>query len=167
MFDTVLDKIEYELNQNDINLTDGFYSSDEEDENMKESKPREFVDSFSSDTESIDNLKLLNIEEQKGDQEDLRNWYPELDINPLDKGEPLPTNPEITHRMAACINFSAETLSLASGALSLIKHRKELGQEHFETNRNTTGEDDNDQDMTQENNAQSKGTTQIEILPNI
>ena len=33
MFDTVMDKIEYELNQNDINLTDGFYSSDEESEN--------------------------------------------------------------------------------------------------------------------------------------
>ena len=120
MFDTVLDKIEYELNQNDINLTDGFYSSDEEDENMKEGKPREFKDSFSSDTESIDNLKLLNNEhgeEEKGDQEDLRNWYPELDVNPLDKGEPLPSNPEITHRMADCINFSADTLSLASGAL--------------------------------------------------
>ena len=137
---------------------------------MKEGKPREFNDSFSSNIQSIDDLKLLNNqhdEEQKGDQEDLRNWYPELDINPLDKGEPLPTNPEITHRMADCINFSADTLSLTSGALNLIKQRRELGHEHFETNRNTTGEDDNDQDMTQENNAQSKGTTQIEILPNM
>ena len=30
-FETVLDKIEYELNQEDINLTDGFYSSGEDD----------------------------------------------------------------------------------------------------------------------------------------
>ena len=98
-------------------MTDGFYSSDEESENMKAGRPREFNDSFTSDSESIDDLKLLNNEnsnlneeEQKEDQEDLRNWYPELDINPLDKGEPLPVNPEITHRMAACINFSTDTL---------------------------------------------------------
>ena len=29
-FDTILDKIEYELNQEDINLTDGFYSEDDD-----------------------------------------------------------------------------------------------------------------------------------------
>lgn len=31
-FDTVLDKVEYELNQGDINLTDGFYSDGDEEE---------------------------------------------------------------------------------------------------------------------------------------
>ena len=121
MFDTVMDKIEYELNQNDINLTDGFYSSDEESENQKslrQGRPREFGSSFTSDSESIGNLKLLNNEEElKEDQEDLRNWYPELDVNPLDLGRPLPQNPEITHKMAACINFSAGTLQLASNAI--------------------------------------------------
>ena len=30
-FNTILDKIEYELNQGDINLTDGFYSEDDEE----------------------------------------------------------------------------------------------------------------------------------------
>ena len=30
-FQTILDKIEYELNQEDVFLTDGFYSSDEEE----------------------------------------------------------------------------------------------------------------------------------------
>ena len=29
-FETVIDKIEYELNQGDVNLTDGFYSSGDE-----------------------------------------------------------------------------------------------------------------------------------------
>ena len=32
-FGTILDKIEYELNQEDVFLTDGFYSSDEGEEN--------------------------------------------------------------------------------------------------------------------------------------
>ena len=31
-FDAVIDKIEWELNQQDINLTDGFYSSGESDD---------------------------------------------------------------------------------------------------------------------------------------
>ena len=30
-FDSVLDKYEYELNQEDVFLTDGFYSSEEDD----------------------------------------------------------------------------------------------------------------------------------------
>ena len=30
-FDTILDKYEYELNQEDVFLTDGFYSSEEDD----------------------------------------------------------------------------------------------------------------------------------------
>ena len=35
-FQTILDKIEYELNQEDVFLTDGFYSSDEEKEKEKD-----------------------------------------------------------------------------------------------------------------------------------
>ena len=36
-FDTALDKIEYELNQEDLNLTDGFYSSGEDDDDNDDS----------------------------------------------------------------------------------------------------------------------------------
>ena len=30
-------------------------------------------------------------------------WYMNMDINPLDKGEELPSNPTITHSMASLI----------------------------------------------------------------
>ena len=37
------------------------------------------------------------------EEEDVRNWYPELDIHPDEGGLPLPTNPVITHSMATLI----------------------------------------------------------------
>ena len=134
---------------------------------MKDKRPRELYDSFTSDSESINNLKVQgNEEELKEDQEDLRNWYPELDENPLDKGEPLPENPEITHRMAACINFTQDTLSLASNAINSIIYRKEVRQENFETNRNTTEDQDDQVNITKDENEQGK-LTQMNMYANV
>ena len=51
-FETILDKIEYELNQEDVFLTDGFYSSDEENDKSDECKKlHELSKSVSSSSE--------------------------------------------------------------------------------------------------------------------
>ena len=51
-FETILDKIEYELNQEDVFLTDGFYSSDEQNDSGDECKKlHELSKSVSSSSE--------------------------------------------------------------------------------------------------------------------
>ena len=50
-FETILDKIEYELNQEDVFLTDGFYSSGEENDIDECKKLHEHSKSVSSSSE--------------------------------------------------------------------------------------------------------------------
>ena len=101
-FETILDKIEYELNQEDVFLTDGFYSSGEEEDKDDESKQLHMISKSSSSESQFASVAADNV----------RNWYPELDIDPAIMGQALPENPEITHSMVKSILLGNDILQL-------------------------------------------------------